>query len=277
MQLIHSLAEVNHHDGTPTNFVIDCPSWASFDSLQRELQKYPPKKNADKYTSILSMYMTNEEMLEVGLSNVLHKVVEICLATDIQQINERNARLADGSEGFEASETCGYQGLRLLAQRKPSLPKLDQYKEGDNTSAMSLKDSLSLTSDESLKRSHTHDQSTKKLMRSSELVDSRASLSTSGTSGSSSSNESATIDSTTIFSVTSSTMLNLTEVFGDGEIVEVAVAAAENIEVKLVEKLNDFEWVFRANTYEAAEKLLKLGQFRVLGYNLIANAVLPSI
>ena len=87
------------------------------------------------------MYMTNEEMLEVGLSNVLHKVVEICLATDIQQINERNARLSDAGEGSEMGETCGYQGLKVLAQRKPSTTKLDQFREGDSPCAMNLKDS----------------------------------------------------------------------------------------------------------------------------------------
>lgn len=249
--------------------VIDDSIWNSFDSLRKALHVLPPNKNVTKYESIISTFLCNDEMLACGLQGVIEKVFQQSLSEDLERLRERGSVSRDISlTDLEALPNA----TRQRARSASSSPERDDL-------------SLSLHSDGLLKRKNSNDgipvpkiprflhgavqMAPLNLFSSASLAD-RTLPSISLSTGSALSQEQ-------LFSVRMISNTNLEKVFGDGIIISQAIFITENLRTRLIDKLNDYEWVYHAESLDAARTILKLGTIRVMGSSLVLNNVLPSL
>lgn len=248
--------------------IIDDPVWNSFDSLRRALHILPPNKNVTKYESIISTFLCNEDMLACGLQGVIERVFYASLTVDLEKLRERGNTPRDNS----ITDSDGHVNYaRLRARSASSSPEREEL-------------SLSMHS-EGLKRKAFNDgapapkipkflhgavQMAPLNFISSLTLPERAASAPSSSPG-------AYLSQEQLFSVRAISNMSLEKLFGDGIIISQAIFITENLRTRLIDKLNDFEWVYHAESSEATKVILKLGTFRVMGHSLVLNNVLPSL
>lgn len=283
--MIHNLATTESgHDSRKLN--VDLVAWTNFDDLKMEFLKHPPKKNVDKYNKLTSMYLDNEPMMALGLVAVLESVTEMCLAVDLN--NPEGVCTCDGGECDHEFEMVDY----LHGEPHSSdLFTLSKAAAEVDASTSSLFNTTVMPSYSSMKRkklytaSSAQSQDMFKMPKTSITHSSPYTAAALGADWANYLKSSldlaqpiAKVTETDMqFAVRTTCNSNLQKLFSDGRIVTMALASAEKADVVLVEKLSEFEWVFRALNKDSADRVLSRGQFRVLGFNLVANEIIPSL
>ena len=244
--------------------VIDDSIWNSFDSLRKALHVLPPNKNVTKYESIIATFLFNEEMLTCGLQGVIEKVFQQSLATDLEKLRERGSVSRD----ITVSDLDGYSNInRQKSRSASSSPERDELSLSDS---LKRKNSFDGIAPKVPKFLHGAIQMAPLSIFSSTSLSDRAMPPLSLSTG-------AAISQEQLFSVRMISNTSLEKVFGDGIIISQAIYITENLRTRLIDKLNDYEWVYHAESLDAARTILKLESIRVMGNSLVLNNVLPSL
>jgi hypothetical protein len=90
-------------------------------------------------------------------------------------------------------------------------------------------------------------------------------------------NPTVVIDEVDVFLLTEINGKSLQTAFENEEVIIFSAAASESVIISLVCKLNDYEWLFKAETSKCADFLHQVGTFRVLGKVVITSRRMPHI
>jgi hypothetical protein len=87
----------------------------------------------------------------------------------------------------------------------------------------------------------------------------------------------AVVSDSTMFLLKAKCGTKLNEAFPDSSMVAFAAASSENVDITLVDKFSETEWIFKCLHTPSVEKFLFRGQFRAMGYDLLVTPHLPFL
>ena len=318
--------------------VIDRPEWSSFEYLRREFQMNLPKKNISKYQNIVAMFLYDENMIKVGLPEVLNRVVHVCVGVRSVSLGSINSDLPSSYDlhanipDFDAGNTESEESAQGKSNPFLFAPTTNEF-SGVNSSGQSVNFMQSCSANPFLFSNDCQSAKPQVLeakkpvsppIASSALTMSllapstsvhehhQTALSTSNpqpaSARASAKRDCSVLDEDTMkgllllrkartvrteeelpqaepkptpmnlmFVIKAKCGMNLQKVFGDGTAVAFAAAASENIDISLLDKYNESEWIFKASNPDNAQAILDRGQFRALGYDLVVSPHLPYI
>ena len=317
--------------------VIDRPEWSSFEYLRREFQMNLPKKNISKYQNIVAMFLYDENMIKVGLPEVLNRVVHVCVGVRSVSLGSITSDLpssydlcANASDFISAcaemeEKTAGKDNPFMFSVNGTELSNMNSVSQSVNF-MQSCSANPFLFSGESHSSKVTAFEAKKPTpsppIASSALTMSLLAPSTNiekelptlpSTNAQQPRNsvkrDSSVLDEDTMkgllllrktrtlnkaeeelpmatpkptpanlmFVVKTRNGLNLQKIFGDGTPVAFAAAASENIDIALLDKYSECEWIFKAANPESALAFMERGHFRALGHDLVVSPHLPYI
>ena len=119
--------------------VIDRPEWSSFEYLRREFQMNLPKKNISKYQNIVAMFLYDENMIKVGLPEVLNRVVHVCVGVRSVSLGSITSDLPSSYDlsacASEISSACADVEDKVAGKNNPFLFSPQGKEMADTNSA----------------------------------------------------------------------------------------------------------------------------------------------
>jgi hypothetical protein len=233
--------------GTDITILVDQEEWSSFDMLKREFQMTIPRKSLQKFQAMVAMFLYDEYMNGVGLQTVISTAVLIIIGRMVPSI----------PPGVRPTvEVLGNNVADLTSSLL-------------NGSTESLSNAMPLTT-------HSWEQSLSQSLETaidglngkSRLLLRKILLDPFDMNDGLNEN---------VFSLFSSKGLNLEEVIGDAMLVVFAAAASESIDLVLVEKINEQEWIFKSKNQESTQRIIEIGKIHVLRHELLLSRHLPHI
>lgn len=243
-----SVIENNNH--RRLDLIVDCPAWTSFDNLKSDILSNVSRKNAFKFQTILDMYTRDQHMVKVGLENVITKVFQVF---------------------------AGYSSLNLPLGTRPTTnsPRLQVSAKNSNSkrSASDCDDdanppqysvTLPCINGNSNEQEKLHVGCGFRMSSNMSLLNNERSLiSAERTRSPVLSNTAA------LFTAKERNNSNLRRLFGDGNIISIAAASAEDLGLILRWRFNDYEWCFESLDSSTTAKLKSPMIIRVRGYDLL--------
>ena len=251
-----SVIESNRH--RRLDLIVDCPEWTSFDNLKSGILSSVSRKNSLRFQTILDLYTCDQHMMKVGLANVIIKAFRLFAGYTSQN-------LPQDFHPTTKSVSLGGKAAHMSS-------KSNSFGSNDAADAAQRSVLLSTISPQSKDRGVSSNRF-EPLTWSGLHVTSNACMHPDERQLSSVQPARSPAQSTfpALFTVKEKSGGSLCHLFGDGRIISIAAASAEDLGLILRCRLSDYEWCFESLDHPTTTKLQSPLIIRVRGYDLILH------
>ena len=239
--------------GRRLELIMDCPEWTSFDALKMDILSNVSMKNSPKIRIILDMYCYDQRMMAVGLANVIIKVFEV-FAGNSSTILPLGTRPTTKS-------------IRLRGDANyPMITKsfLDRYEGISPQEAIGNVNFIRKDSVEKVLSSPSREPQQGSEIRVLEMLPDVTPLISPGKG-----KLQVRPFTAARFVAKEKNGRSLQSLFGDGKIISIAAASAENLGLILYQRISDFEWCFESLDESTTNMLCNPMVIRVRGQEVL--------
>lgn len=246
-QVFNSLNVKHQHE--EMKIIVDSPEWTSFDALKKDILSSVSRKNSPKFQSIMAMFACDQYMAKIGLTNVIKKAFQVLAGyskTDAPSIIRSTTSLTL-QEGILKSFSCKRHALNCDMLSSLPIRIANELLPHAQTDFCGSFVGVSMESD--FRQNHGY---------CTELPDMAVE------------NVVSPLQASTValFLAREGNHRSLSYLFGDGMVISIAAAAAENLGLMLRWKINEFEWCFESLDSATTIWLEAQQNIRVRGYNV---------